>query len=125
MHRRLTLARNGEFVLANRKAIRACADLSDGGLALAVFEMAEGAGLGVKIDGSETGFLFGEDQARYLLAVAQGQLAGLQAAAKAAGVTLSLVGQFDGDQVLFGEDGAPMADLSALYRSAFASTVGV
>ncbi len=117
--------RNGEFVLANRKAIRACADLSDGGLALAVFEMAEGAGLGVKIDGSETGFLFGEDQARYLLAVAQGQLAGLQAAAKAAGVTLSLVGQFDGDQVLFGEDGAPMADLSALYRSAFASTVGV
>ena len=117
--------RNGEFVLANRKAIRACADLSDGGLALAVFEMAEGAGLGVKIDGSETGFLFGEDQARYLLAVAQGQLAGLQVAAKAAGVTLSLVGQFGGDQVLFGEDGAPMADLSALYRSAFASTVGV
>ena len=117
--------RNGEFVLANRKAIRACADLSDGGLALAVFEMAEGAGLGVKIDGFETGFLFGEAQARYLLAVAQGQLAGLQAAAKAAGVTLSLVGQFDGDQVLFGEDGAPMADLSALYRSAFASTVGV
>ena len=117
--------RNGEFVRANRKAIRACADLSDGGLALAVFEMAEGAGLGVKIDGSETGFLFGEDQARYLLAVAQGQLAGLQVAAKAAGVTLSLVGQFGGDQVLFGEDGAPMADLSALYRSAFASTVGV
>jgi hypothetical protein len=40
-------------------------------------------------------------------------------------VTLSLVGQFGGDQVLFGEDGAPMADLSALYRSAFAATVGV
>ncbi len=117
--------RNGEFVRANRKAIRACADLSDGGLALAVFEMAEGAGLGVKIDGSETGFLFGEDQARYLLAVAQGQLAGLQAAAKAAGVTLSLVGQFGGDQVLFGEDEAPMADLSHLYRSTFAATVGV
>jgi len=115
----------GDFVLANRKAFRACTDLSDGGLALAVFEMAEGAGLGAKIDGSETGFLFGEDQARYLLAVAQGQLAGLQAAAHAVGVTLSLVGQFGGDQVLFGEDGAPMADLSALYRSAFAATVGV
>jgi phosphoribosylformylglycinamidine synthase subunit PurL len=31
-------------VLANRAAFRACTDLSDGGLALAAFEMAEAAG---------------------------------------------------------------------------------
>ena len=38
--------RNGEFLLANRKRIAAASDLSDGGLALAAFEMAEAAGLG-------------------------------------------------------------------------------
>ncbi len=109
----------------NRKSIRACTDLSDGGLALAAFEMAEGAGLGVWIDGADTGFLFGEDQARYLLAVPQEGLAALQAAAKAAGVHLALVGQFGGERVCLGADAAPMAELSQLYRTAFAATLGL
>ncbi len=77
--------RNGEFIRASRKAIRACTDLGDGGLALAAFEMAEGAGIGVWIDSAETAFLFGEDQARYLVAVPQERLADLQAAAKGRG----------------------------------------
>jgi phosphoribosylformylglycinamidine (FGAM) synthase-like enzyme len=58
--------RHGEFVRANAKAFAACTDLGDGGLALAAFEMAEAAGLGLMIDSAEIGFLFGEDQARYL-----------------------------------------------------------
>ena len=88
--------RHGTFIRANRAAIRACTDLGDGGLALAAFEMAEGAGTGLWIDSAETGFLFGEDQARYLLAVAPEALDGLKAAAGAAGVPLALVGQFGG-----------------------------
>ncbi|MFC3087437.1 phosphoribosylformylglycinamidine synthase subunit PurL [Tabrizicola soli] len=117
--------RAGEFVRANRKAIRACTDLSDGGLALAAFEMAEGAGLGVKIDSGEIGFLFGEDQGRYLVAVRAEALQGLLAAARAAGVPMALVGQFGGDTVAFGAEVAPLADLSRLYRTAFAEMVGV
>jgi phosphoribosylformylglycinamidine synthase len=117
--------RNGEFVRANRKALRACTDLGDGGLALAAFELAEGAGLGVWIDATDTAFLFGEDQARYLLAVAPEAMEGLKAQAQAAGVPLTLVGQFGGEQVAFGADAAPMAELSALYRSAFAAALGV
>jgi phosphoribosylformylglycinamidine synthase subunit PurL len=117
--------RNGTFLRANRARVRACADLSDGGLALAAFEMAEGAGLGVTLDAGGTGFLFGEDQARYLLAVAAGDLAGLQDAAKAAGVVLAPVGQFGGAAVVLGGDSAPLADLSRLYRTAFAAAVGV
>ncbi len=117
--------RNGEFVRANRKAIRACTDLSDGGLALAAFEMAEGAGLGVTLDVTGTPALFGEDQARYLLAVAPADLAGLQAAAQAAGVPLTRVGQFGGAVVSMGGDSAPMAELSRLYRTAFADRVGL
>jgi phosphoribosylformylglycinamidine synthase len=117
--------RHGEFVRANRALVRACSDLSDGGLALAAFEMAEGAGLGVRIEPAATAFLFGEDQARYLLAVAQGDLAAMLAAAQAAGVPLALVGQFGGAEVSLGGDAAPLADLSRLYRSAFAARVGV
>ncbi|NGM47243.1 phosphoribosylformylglycinamidine synthase subunit PurL [Rhodobacter sp. SGA-6-6] len=117
--------RHGDFVRANRAAIRACSDLGDGGLALAAFEMAEGAGTGLWIDSAETGFLFGEDQARYLLAVAPEALDGLKAAAEAAGVPLALVGQFGGGNVTFGADAAPMAELSALYRSAFAAALGL
>ena len=115
---------HGDFIRANRKAFRACTDLADGGLALAAFEMAEGAGLGVKLDAADIGFLFGEDQARYLVALPQSGLAALTAAAKAAGVPLALVGQFGGQAVTLGADTAPLAELSALYRGAFAAAVG-
>ncbi|GAB1363780.1 phosphoribosylformylglycinamidine synthase subunit PurL [Rhodobacter sp.] len=117
--------RHGEFIRANRAAIRACSDLGDGGLALAGFEMAEAAGVGIWLDSAETGFLFGEDQARYLLAVAPEALDGLKAAAEAAGVPLALVGQFGGEMIALGSETAPLADLSRLYRSAFAATVGL
>ena len=115
--------RNGEFLRAHRGLIRAASDLGDGGLALAAFEMAEGARLGVNIDRGDIGFLFGEDQARYLLAVDAGNLAALQAAADKAGVALALVGQFGGTVVRLGRDEAPLADLSRVYRAAFADAV--
>jgi phosphoribosylformylglycinamidine synthase len=114
--------RHGEFVRANRAAIRACSDLGDGGLALAAFEMAEGAGLGVALDSSDAGVLFGEDQARYLVATSKADA--LIAAGKAAGVPVAVVGRFGGDGVAFGGEAAPMAELAALYRSAFAKAVG-
>ncbi len=115
--------KNGEFLRANRKSLRAATDLSDGGLALAAFEMAEGAGIGVKIDAGETAFLFGEDQARYLVAVRQSDIAPLTAAAKAAAVPLALVGQFGGSTVTLGGASAPLTDLSRLYRTAFAAAI--
>ncbi|MGR3374872.1 MAG: phosphoribosylformylglycinamidine synthase subunit PurL, partial [Pseudooceanicola nanhaiensis] len=60
--------RNGDFIRAQREHIRACTDLSDGGLALAAFEMAEAGGVGVHLDETDTAQLFGEDQGRYLIA---------------------------------------------------------
>jgi len=115
--------RNGDFLRANRKLIRAATDLSDGGLALAAFEMAEGAGLGVTLDPGETAFLFGEDQARYLVALRQSDIAALTTVAQAAGVPLALVGRFGGDRVTLGVASAPLAELSTLYRTAFAAAV--
>ncbi len=113
--------RHGEFVRANRALIRACTDLGDGGLALAAFEMAEGACLGVTLESGAAGVLFGEDQARYLVATDKADA--LIAAGKAAGVPVAVVGQFGGDTVAFGGDAAPVAELSVLYRSAFAKAV--
>ena len=116
--------RHGHFVLANRSTFRALTDLSDGGLALAAFEMAEPAGLGVTLEAADIAALYGEDQARYLAAVAPDALPALQAAAAAAGVPLAVAGRFGGDAVSFGGDSAALADLSALYRGAFAAAVG-
>ena len=50
--------------------------------------------------------------------------AALMDAARAAGVPIVNVGRFEGDQVTFGGDAARLADLSALYRSAFAAAIG-
>ncbi|OYU37647.1 MAG: phosphoribosylformylglycinamidine synthase II [Pseudorhodobacter sp. PARRP1] len=115
---------SGDFILANRKVLRACTDLADGGLALAAFEMAEGAGLGVTLNAGDVAALFGEDQARYLVAVAAADVAALEAAGKAAGAPVARVGVFGGDVVDFGADRASLAELSNLYRGAFEKAVG-
>ncbi len=115
---------HGEFVLANRGAIGACSDLSDGGLALAAFEMADPAGMGVTLTSGDIGQLFGEDQARYLVACDAVGAKALMAAAAKAGVPVAEVGYFGGQSVTLGTDSAPMAALSALYRGAFAQAVG-
>jgi phosphoribosylformylglycinamidine synthase len=110
---------HGEFILANRDMIRACCDLGDGGLALAAFEMAEASGVGVTLDAADTATLFGEDQARYLIACNFDQAEALMAAATQAGLTIQSVGRFGGTSVKFGGSETELADLSALYRNSF------
>lgn len=117
-------ARHGQFIRDQHKNIAACTDISDGGLALAAFEMAETAGIGLDIEQDDTAFLFGEDQARYLVACAPERHHALNRLASQAGVPLSVVGRFTGDQVRFGANSASMSDLSVLFRSSFAQTFG-
>ncbi|SFE67898.1 phosphoribosylformylglycinamidine synthase subunit II [Sulfitobacter brevis] len=112
---------HGEFIRANARQIGACTDLSDGGLALAAFEMAEKSGLGVALEMADTGTLFGEDQARYLIACSADQAEVLGEAAKAAGVPVQKVGQFGGTDVRFGSHNASLATLQATYRDTFAA----
>ena len=116
--------RHGSFLRAARALVRAATDLGDGGLALAAFEMAEAAGIGLTLDTADIGALFGEDQARYLLACDPGHDATLLATARAAGVPAARVGSFGGSQVRFGDQAAPLAELSGLYRSTFGLAVG-
>jgi len=116
--------RNGDFIRANHTWIKACTDLSDGGLAVAAFEMAECAGVGVHIDASDTATLFGEDQGRYLIACNFDQAEALMMAAGQAGVHIESVGKFGGDTVKLGSVEAPLAELSDLYRGAFGANFG-
>ncbi|MDP5362221.1 MAG: AIR synthase-related protein, partial [Paracoccaceae bacterium] len=114
---------HGDFIRANHSYIKACTDLSDGGLALAAFEMAEAAGVGITLDVEDTPTLFGEDQARYLIACNFDQAEGLMVAANQAGVTLTTVGKAGGDQVTFGRHSAALADLAQIFRTSFEKAV--
>lgn len=115
--------RNGQFILDNHALITACTDLADGGLAMAAFEMAEAAGVGIVLDDTDMGQLFGEDQARYLVACNFDKAEALMVAASGAGVPIRSVGRFTGDSVKLGNAEAPLADLAVLYRGAFAQAL--
>jgi phosphoribosylformylglycinamidine synthase len=114
---------HGSFIRAHGKAFHGCTDLSDGGLALAAFEMAEGAGLGLTLTAADTATLYGEDQARYLVALPASRADTLLAQAAALGIPAAKVGKFGGETVTLGGESAPLAALSALYRGAFAKAV--
>ena len=113
----------GEFVLAQRHLIAAICDLSDGGLALAAFEMAEAAGIGLSLNSADHAALFGEDQARYVVACSDAQASALAAAGRATGVLVTTVGKFGGTDVRLGDSVASLTELSALYRGAFAKAL--
>ena len=88
--------KNGDFVRAMIEAgrVAACHDLSDGGLLVALAEMAIAGGRGATLacvgDLPLNAWLFGEDQARYLIETADP--APLLSAALRAGVTAVRVG---------------------------------
>jgi phosphoribosylformylglycinamidine synthase len=116
--------RNGAFILENRALIRACTDLSDGGLALAAFELAAAGDVGVTLDDDDAATLFGEDQGRYLVACNFDQAEGLMIAAGRAGVPIRTVGRFTGESVRLGRAEAPLAELVALWDGALAARLG-
>ncbi|WBU65537.1 phosphoribosylformylglycinamidine synthase subunit PurL [Paracoccus aerodenitrificans] len=118
-----TERRNGEFLRDNRSHLHCATDLSDGGLGLAAFEMAEAAGIGVRLHSDDIAHLYGEDQARYLVACDAPGARALLEAAEAAGVPVAEVGQFGGMAVQMGEDAGDLAELSALYRRAFSDAI--
>jgi len=94
--------RNGDLVrdLILSSLVSACHDIADGGLLVTAAEMAMGGGIGAEIDvapGSVPAhaWLFGEDQARYLVATADPDA--VIAKAMAAGVSAAKIGVTGGD----------------------------
>ncbi|MEX0969451.1 MAG: phosphoribosylformylglycinamidine synthase subunit PurL [Paracoccaceae bacterium] len=116
--------RNGEFVRAARSLITAAHDLADGGLALAAAEMAIAGQTGVCVVQGGTGWLFGEDQGRYLLALPKANLPDLHALAAASGVPLAEIGHFGGDSVQLGTATLPLNTVVAAHRGALPQAFG-
>jgi phosphoribosylformylglycinamidine synthase len=122
--------RNGDFVRARILAgeVLASHDCADGGLLVALAEMAMGSGTGAKLAAAPEGlpahgFWFGEDQARYVLAVADG--AGLIAQAKAAGVPARLIGTAGGgDLVLPDGTAISVSKLAAAHEATLPALMG-
>ncbi|WP_417624867.1 phosphoribosylformylglycinamidine synthase subunit PurL [Paremcibacter congregatus] len=103
--------KNGDFVRAQIEAcnISACHDISDGGLMVALSEMAMAAkmGMDVTLNGGDIplhAYGFGEDQARYILSVSPEKADEIRAAAAQAGITLETLGNTGGDTLTFNND---------------------
>jgi phosphoribosylformylglycinamidine synthase len=111
--------RNGEFVAALIAARRVGAvhDLSDGGLAVALAEMAIAGGVGATVEsgGLAHAFFFGEDQGRYVLTAAPAETAAIAEEARRLGVPLSRIGVTGGDSLRLG--GAAPVALAALRKA--------
>ncbi|MEJ6478700.1 MAG: phosphoribosylformylglycinamidine synthase subunit PurL [Octadecabacter sp.] len=116
--------RNGDFIRANRALIDVCTDLSDGGLALAAFELAEAGNVGVILDDDTTPHCFGEDQARYLIACSFDKAEALMVAAGQSHVPIATVGRFTGQDVRIGHSQAPLSELAEIYRTGFHAAIG-
>ncbi|MRN43651.1 MULTISPECIES: phosphoribosylformylglycinamidine synthase subunit PurL [unclassified Brucella] len=117
--------RNGEFV---RSAIRngqvtACHDLSDGGLAIAIAEMAIKSGKGATLDagdGLPHALLFGEDQARYVVSATPEMAKLIALNAEGAGVPFRILGTVGGDRLKISKNvDVSVADLTQAYEGWF------
>jgi phosphoribosylformylglycinamidine synthase len=96
--------RNGDFVRAQILAghVAACHDCSDGGLLVAVAEMALAGDVGVHLARLAPGiaahaYWFGEDQARYVVAVEDA--AAFMLAADEADIPTTRIGSATGDRI--------------------------
>ncbi|TWB80114.1 phosphoribosylformylglycinamidine synthase subunit II [Nitrospirillum amazonense] len=114
--------RAGDLVrgLIEARKLTACHDLADGGLAVGLAEMALRGKKGIALTGLEAadaGLLFGEDQGRYLVTVAAGDVAAVTDAAKAAGVPVTTLGTVGGDAITgLGGGALALADLREVHE---------
>ncbi|GAA3850494.1 phosphoribosylformylglycinamidine synthase subunit PurL [[Pseudomonas] carboxydohydrogena] len=107
--------RNGDVVRGMIKSGTATAvhDVSDGGLLVALAEMAMASGIGAMLDAAPEqtlphAFWFGEDQARYIVTVPVEHLLTVMSKLKAVGVPCAEIGKTGGDAIAI-EGEAPVA----------------
>jgi phosphoribosylformylglycinamidine synthase subunit PurL len=117
--------RNGELVRAYILAgsLAAVHDISDGGLAVALAEMAIASGIGANInagavEGPAHAWLFGEDQARYVVSTQADLAARIVADARVSGVPVAVIGETGGAWLtLPGEARINIAELDSAFES--------
>jgi phosphoribosylformylglycinamidine synthase II len=111
--------------LIEEERVTAVHDCSDGGLLVAIAEMALASGIGASLEsrpgGSDHAWAFGEDQGRYIVTVPPGSFRGIGIAP----VALSRIGRTGGDRIgaPFMAD-VPLADLRAAHEGFFPKLMG-
>ncbi|MGE5148013.1 MAG: phosphoribosylformylglycinamidine synthase subunit PurL [Candidatus Eiseniibacteriota bacterium] len=116
---------NGDFVraLIHDRTASAVHDVSDGGLLVAIAEMAMAGGIGAVLDAAPDdtpahAFWFGEDQARYVVTVPAGAVDGVIERGRAVSVPVWRLGVTGGTALtLAGERPLPVADLRAKFEA--------
>jgi len=121
----------GDFV---REAIRAgavtaCHDVSDGGVAVAVAEMALASGIGAMLDqplvGNAAQTYFAEDQGLYVVTVRDTALVDFLSGAEAKGVPVSRLGRTIANRIIIelpeSDHAISLADLHAAHEAFFPS----
>jgi phosphoribosylformylglycinamidine synthase len=117
--------RNGDFVrqLIRSGQVDTVHDCSDGGLAVALAEMAMAGGIGATLAGVPEdlplhAFLFGEDQGRYVLACDPAEAADLLYEANAVGVPAMMIGVTGGDSLILpSREAISVAELRTAHES--------
>jgi len=124
--------RAGDFVrgLIRDGVATACHDLSDGGLAVALAEMAMASGIGATVnqpdDTDPVATFFGEDQGRYLVTMRRDAIDHfLEKTAPASGLFCAWIGTTGGASLKLGNARAiPVAELKAAHEGWFAAFMG-
>jgi phosphoribosylformylglycinamidine synthase len=111
--------RNGKFIrqIIDQGLITACHDVSDGGLLVALAEMALAGKMGCQINAvaEDSGFWFGEDQARYVVTASDADA--LLSAASQAGVPYMILGLTGGEDFALGAERIEVAHLRATHEA--------
>jgi phosphoribosylformylglycinamidine synthase len=121
--------RNGDFVrdLILGGMVTAVHDVSDGGIAVAVAEMALASGLGAALEGppgrADAAF-FGEDQARYIVSARGERADTLLREAAAAGVPATRVGTVGGMTLDLADASIPLDQLRDAHEGWFPRFMG-
>ena len=119
--------KNGEFIRAMIEAgyITACHDVSDGGIACTLAEMALATDIGASVGGVDSaGFWFGEDQARYVVTIKTVDMAKFEVAAQEAKISLLEIGNTEGDALSFNKDSISLTELKEINSAFFKEFMG-
>jgi phosphoribosylformylglycinamidine synthase subunit PurL len=117
--------RIGDFVrrLIRDERVNAAHDVSDGGLLVAIAEMALAGGFGATLEAApETipahAFWFGEEQGRYIVTANAAKSEAILEEAKREGLPASMLGRVEGDAIqLAAEAPVPLAALGASHEA--------
>ena len=110
--------KHGEFVrdLIARRMITACHDVADGGLLVALAEMALAGDKGctLSVATHDPAYWYGEDQGRYVVTATNP--AKVQEAAKVAGVSVEIIGQVAGTAISIAGEALPVQQLRTAHE---------